>query len=274
MKQSRVGFIAYFLLVLTAIVSVFPFVWTFLASTHTNTQIFQLEYTLKAGSNFMENLNNLLSVSPYWRNMANSIFIAGVYTVLVLLFDSMAGYAFAKFRFKGKDFIFFLCIASMFIPQQVTMVPLFIQLSAFGLMDTPWAIILPSLANVFGVFLMRQSFEAFPNDLIEAARIDGAGDFRIFFTIVAPTMKPAFTSLGILSFVNQWGNFMWPLIAINSKEQYTMPLVLSLMVQPGMIIDYGAVMVGAVISLLPVLIFFLIFQKNFIDGILAGAVKG
>ncbi|MDO4339259.1 MAG: carbohydrate ABC transporter permease [Eubacteriales bacterium] len=274
MKQSRVGFVTYFILILAAIISVFPFVWTFLASTHTNTQIFQLEYTLKAGSNFSENLKNLLNVAPYWRNMANSIFIAGIYTVFVLLFDSMAGYAFAKFDFKGKNLIFFLCIASMFIPQQVTMVPLFIQLSAFGLMDTPWAVILPGLANVFGVFLMRQSFEAFPNDLIESARIDGAGDFRIFFTIVAPTMKPAFTSLGILSFVNQWGNFMWPLIALNSKDQYTMPLVLSLMVQPGMIIDYGAVMAGAVISLLPVLIFFLIFQKNFIDGILAGAVKG
>lgn len=274
MKQSKVGFVAYAVLILAAIVSVFPFVWTFLASTHTNTQIFQLEYTLKIGNHMLENLRNLLKVAPYWRNMANSIFVAGVYTILVLLFDSMAGYAFAKFRFKGRDAIFFLCIASMFIPQQVSMVPLFIQLSAFGLMDTPWAIILPSLANVFGVFLMRQSFMGFPDELIEAARIDGASDFRIFFTIVAPTMKPAFTSLGILSFVNQWGNFMWPLIAINSKEQYTMPLVLSLMVQPGMIIDYSAVMIGAVISLVPVLVFFLVFQKNFIDGILAGAVKG
>ena len=274
MKHKKVGFGAYILLILAVIISVFPFIWSFLAATHTTTQIFQLDYTFKIGNNLIQNIENLMKQAPYMRNMANSVFIAGVYTLGVLLFDSMAGYAFAKYRFKGKEVLFFICIASMFIPQQVTMVPLFIQLSTFGLMDTPWAIIFPGLANEFGVFLMRQSFDGFPDEMIEAARIDGSGDFGIFFKIVVPTMKPAFTSLGILSFVQQWGNFMWPLIAINSKEQYTMPLVLSLMVQPGMIIDYAAVIVGAVISLLPVLILFLIFQKNFIDGILAGAVKG
>ncbi len=205
MKHKKVGFGAYILLILAVIISVFPFIWSFLAATHTTTQIFQLDYTFKIGNNLIQNIENLMKQAPYMRNMANSVFIAGVYTLGVLLFDSMAGYAFAKYRFKGKEVLFFICIASMFIPQQVTMVPLFIQLSTFGLMDTPWAIIFPGLANVFGVFLMRQSFDGFPDEMIEAARIDGSGDFGIFFKIVVPTMKPAFTSLGILSFVQQWG---------------------------------------------------------------------
>ena len=163
---------------------------------------------------------------------------------------------------------------SMFIPTQVTLIPLFIEMNSFQMIDTNWSIILPGFASVFGVFLMRQNFMSFPNELIESARIDGAGHFFIFIRIVLPTMRPALTSLGILSFVNQWGNFMWPLITLHSQDKYTMPLVLSLMVQPGYVTDYGAVMVGALLALAPVLIFFLIFQKNFINGMLSGALKG
>lgn len=274
MRNKAEYLVAYPFLILAALVALFPFVWTFIAATHTNTQIFQLEYTFVPTGNLRGNLQDLMAASPYWRNLYNSVFIAVVYTALVLAIDSLAGYAFAKLHFPGKELLFFVFLSSMFIPPQVTIVPLFIQLSTMKLMDTPWAVVLPGLANVFGVFLMRQSFASFPDELIEAARIDGAGPFKTFGRIVLPTMKPALTSLGILSFVNQWGNFLWPLVALNSKEQYTMPLVLSLMVQPGMVINYGAVLVGAVISLFPVMLMFLLFQKNFIDGMLAGAVKG
>ena len=274
MKKERFAFIPYIVLLLVAIVSVFPFIWTILASTHTNTQIFQLGETLKIGTNVGVNYEGLLAFAPIWRNVLNSIGISVVYTAAILLIDSMAGFAFAKLHFKGRDILFFICVASMFIPQQVTMVPLFIQLSKFKLIDTAAAIVLPGLAAVFGVFLMRQNFMAFPDELLDSAKIDGASDIRTFFSIVAPSMKPAFASLGILSFVNQWGNFMWPLIVLSSKEKFTIPLVLSLMVQPGQVVNYGSVMLGAVIALVPVLTFFLIFQKNFINGILAGAVKG
>lgn len=274
MRKERSLFIPYLFLALAAIVSVFPFLWTFIASTHSNSQVFQMDQALIIGGNLVDNYKGLLEFSPVWQNMINSITIAGIYTVAILLIDSMAGFAFAKFKFKGRDALFFVCVASMFIPQQVTMVPLFIQLNQFKMANTYAAIILPALSTVFGVFLMRQNFMAFPNDLMEAARIDGASDLRTFFTIVVPSMKPAFASLGILSFVNQWGNFMWPLIILNDKKSFTMPLVLSLMVQPGQVVNYGAVMVGAVMALLPVLIFFLVFQKNFIQGMLSGAVKG
>ncbi|MDO5425515.1 MAG: carbohydrate ABC transporter permease [Eubacteriales bacterium] len=264
----------YILVVFACVVALFPFVFTFLAATHTNSQIYQLSYAFRLGGEFGNNLKSLSESFPIWRNIGNSILIAGIYTVLVLFVDSMAGYALAKYEFKGKNLIFSLCMMSMFIPTQVTMIPLFVEMTSFQMMNTIWAVILPGVASVFGVFLMRQNMTGFPNELLESARIDGAGDFRIFFRIVLPNMKSALASLGIVSFVNQYGNFMWPLIALNEKEKYTMPLVLSLMVQPGYVIDYGAVFTGTVLSLLPVLIFFLLFQKNFVDGMLAGAVKG
>jgi lactose/L-arabinose transport system permease protein len=265
--------IVYIFLPIVCVVCIFPFIWTIIASTHTNTEIFQSSKSFIPGSNFLKNYTNLMAFSNIWKNLFNSVFISLVYTFLVCLIDSMAGFAFSKYKFKGRDTIFFICLCSMFIPQQVTLVPLFIQLSKMHLLGSPSAVILPALSGIFGVFLMRQNLMAFPDELMEASRIDGASDFRLFFQIIVPTMKPAFASLAILSFVQQWGNYLWPLIALNSKESYTVPLVLALMRAGANIVDYGAIMVGAVLALFPVLTLFLIFQKNFIQGMLSGAVK-
>lgn len=266
--------VIYIILAFFCIIALFPFVWSAIAATHTNTQIYQIQYSFAPGVELLNNLTSLAETFPIAKNMLNSILIAGIYTAGILIIDSMAGYAFEKYEFKGKKIIFAMCLMSMFIPTQVTLIPLFIEMTGFKMIDTYWSIILPGFSSVFGVFLMKQNFASFPNELIESARIDGAGHFRIFAQIVLPTMKPALASLGILSFVNQWGNFMWPLIALHEKEKYTMPLILSLMVQPGYVTNYGAVMVGAMMALLPVLIFFLVFQKNFINGMLSGAIKG
>jgi lactose/L-arabinose transport system permease protein len=274
MRKTIAKTIIYIVLIITTIVSIFPFIWTIIASTHTNSQLFNLGYTLIPKVNFLSNLRSLEAAMPIWNNLLNSILIAVTYTVLTLIVDSMAGYGFTKFHFKGRDAIFFICLVTMMIPQQVTMVPLFIQMTKFGWVNSPLAIVIPGLSAAFGVFLMRQNFDSFPNELIESARIDGAGELRTFVSVVAPAMKPAFASLGILSFVQQWGNFMWPLIVLNNTKSYTLPLALSMLDTPGNVINYGALMVGAVIALLPVLIFFLIFQKNFINGMLSGAVKG
>lgn len=274
LTQERSLVLPYIVLGIASIVSLFPFIWTFIASTHNNTEIFQSAKAFIPSGNLVANYKSLMSFANAWRSLLNSIIISGVFTILVCVIDSMAGYVFAKYKFRGRDTIFFICVCSMFIPQQVTLVPLFIQLNAMQLMSTPYAVIFPALASIFGVFLMRQNFMAFPDDLIEASRIDGAGDFRIFAQIVCPTMKPAFASLAILSFIQQWGNYLWPLIALNKKESFTIPLVLALINTGGNVVDYGAIMVGAVIALFPVLIFFLFFQKNFIEGMLSGAVKG
>lgn len=266
--------IPYLVLLVVVVVSLYPLLWVFFAATHNNTQIYQTTMAFLPGTNLIENYKNLMQFSNIWKNLGNSIFVAVSYTVLVCLIDSMAGFAFAKYNFKGRDTLFFVLTCSMFIPQQVTLVPLFIQLTGMKLINTLPAVILPSLTNIFGVFLMRQNFLAFPGDLLESARIDGAGDFRMFFTIVAPTMKPAYASLAILSFVQMWGNYLWPLIALNDRDNFTVPLVLALMRAPGQVVDNGAILFGASLALLPVVIFFLIFQKNFIQGILSGAVKG
>lgn len=273
-KKHFERMLVYVILVIICMISLFPFIWTTFAATHSNTQFFDLSYTFRPGGALHSNYEDLLASFPLWRNMANSLLIALIYTAGAVLIDTMAGYAFAKLQFKGKNLIFACCLIGMFIPAQMTMIPLFIEISNLKLIDTIWAVILPGLTSVFGVFLMRQNMQSFPTELIESARIDGCSEWRIFWRIVLPNMWPSVTSLSILSFVNQWGNFMWPLIALNSKEHYTMPLVISLMVQPGMFTNYGAVMVGAVLTTLPVLIFFLIFQKKFINGMLSGALKG
>lgn len=275
MKRIKVvSAISYIILSAFVIVALFPYLWTFLAATHTNSQVFNFEYSFRVGTNIVQNYKDLLNSLPIWNNLFSSLFIASIFTILVLIIDSMAGYGFAQYEFKGRDTLFIICLAAMMIPVQVLMVPLYIQFSSMKLVDSFWAVILSGLPGAFGVFLMRQSMLSYPKDLIEAARIDGAGEAGIFFTIVLPNMKPALTSLGILSFVNQWGNYYVPLILLNSTKKYTIPVAMALLAQPNFDVNYGALMLGACMAVLPIIVFFLIFQRNFIDGMMVGAVKG
>lgn len=273
-KINLASVVSYLVLIFCVVVSLFPYLWTFLAATHTNSQVFNFAYTFHLGRNLVQNYFDLLKALPIWNNLFSSLFVAVVYTALILLIDSMAGYGFAQYRFKGRDTLFIVILAAMMIPVQVLMVPLYIQFSKMNMTDSYWGIILSGLPGAFGVFLMRQSMFSYPRDLIEAARIDGAGESRIFFTIVMPNMKPALTSLGILSFVNQWGNYYVPLVLMNTTEKYTVPVAMALLAQPNFDVNYGVLMLGACMAVLPIMIFFLIFQKNFIDGMMAGAVKG
>lgn len=273
-KKNNAPIIPYIVLAAIAIISVFPFVWTFIGTTHTNTEVFKIDMAFVPGSNIFENYKGLMGFSNIWRNLGNSIFISLMTTVIVLAIDSMAGYAFGKFHFKGKNLLFFICLMTMFIPFQVTQIPLFIQMGNMGLAGSRWAVILPTGAAMFGVFLMKQNLETYPDEILEAGRIDGAGEFRTFLQLVMPTMRPALASLGIVTFVNQWGNYLWPLIILKDRESSPLPLILAMMVAPGQVVNYGSILLGASISILPVLIFFLIFQKQFISGMLGGAVKG
>lgn len=273
-KVNGAKLLSYLVLILAVLVSLFPYLWTFLAATHTNSQVFNFAYTFKLGTNMIQNYFDLMAELPIWNNLFSSLFIAGVYTVLVLLIDSMAGYGFAQYRFKGRDTLFIVILAAMMIPVQVLMVPLYIQFSKMGMVDNHWGVILSGLPGAFGVFLMRQSMLSYPRELIEASRIDGSGEAKTFFSVVLPNMKPALTSLGILSFVNQWGNYYVPLVLLNSTEKYTIPVAMALLAQPNFDINYGALMLGACLAVLPIMIMFLIFQRNFIDGMMVGAVKG
>ncbi|MCS0543477.1 carbohydrate ABC transporter permease, partial [Aeromonas veronii] len=187
----------------------------------------------------------------------NSIFIAIVYTVLSTLIAAMAGYAFAKFRFKGKNVIFFIILCSLMIPYQVTLIPLFEMMVTFDWLNTYQAIILPTLASPFAIYLMRQNMLSVPDSIIEASRVDGAGEIKIFFTIVLPVVRPALAAVSIFLFMSQWNSLIWPLITLNSKEMFTLPVALSSLIGLARI-DYGQLMLGTALSTLPIMVFFLL----------------
>lgn len=262
----------YVLLGIGALISLFPFYWMLVGATLPSGQLLSVPPKLLPGNYLLENMKSLNESLAFGKIMWNSLFIAITYTVISVLLCSMAGYAFAKFKFKGKDGLFFIILCTLMIPFQVTLIPLFEIMVALDWLNTYQAIILPSLASPFAIFLMRQNMLAIPDSMIEAARIDGAGEMKIFFTIIMPTIRPALAAVSIFLFMSQWNNLLWPLITLNSKDMFTLPVALSSLVGVARI-DYGQLMLGTTISVIPILIFFLIFQKNFISGILGGAVK-
>lgn len=272
MKAEFLKLLMYISLGIFFIISIYPISWMFIASTHPNSEIFSS--ALLPSSNLMDNFKILQEAMPIWRVLFNSLLVAGLATLSTVFFGSMAGYAFAKFKFKGRELLFALVLLTMMLPIQIILVPLFIIMSNLGWINSYKALILPFMVTPFSVFLMRQQMLSFPNELIEAARMDGSSELNTFIKIVLPTMKAACGAVAIITFTQQWGNFIYHLVVINSQEMYTMPLMLSLMVTPGHVIEYGAVLVAAIIGLIPMIILFLIFQKQFISGALNGSVKG
>lgn len=262
----------YVLLSIGVILSILPFYWMAIGSTLPTGKIFSVPPNFLPGKHLVENAKSLNESLDFLRVLWNSLFISITTTVISVLICSMAGYAFAKFNFKGKGFTFFIILATLMIPFQVMLIPLFEIVVALNWLNTYQAIILPTLASPFAIFLMRQNMLSIPTSIIESARIDGAGEFKIFFSIVFPTMKPAVAAVSIFLFMGQWNSLLWPLVTLNSKEMFTLPVALSSLVGLARI-DYGELMLGTTLSVVPVLIFFLIFQKHFISGILGGSVK-
>lgn len=263
----------YAVLIMAAILSLGPFYWMFVNATQPSEEIFRVPPHFLPGSHLIENFGHLEKEISISKAVRNSLVTTGVYTVLSVLISAMAGYGFAKFRFWGRDKMFFLLLASMMIPYQVTLIPLFQMMVKLEWLNTWQAVILPTLANPFGIYLMRQNIKAIPDELLEAARVDGCGEVRIFFTVVLPVMRPALAALSIFMFMAQWNSFIWPLLVLNTKEMYTLPVALSTLVGYTRI-DYGQVMLGTTLSTLPIMVIFLILQRQFISGILGGSVKG
>ena len=265
--------IIYAILIIGVVVSLFPFYLMFVSSTHTSGEVLAFPPKLYITGNLMANIKVLNADIGIGKVFYNSFFISISYTIVTILLDSMAGYALAKFNFKGKKFIFTMILLTIMIPNQVLLIPLFKLMSYIHWVNSYQAVIIPSLANAFGIFLMRQNMLGFPNSLIESGRIDGLGEYSIFFRIVMPTMKPAMAALGIYMFMTQWNNFMWPLIILRTPGMFTFPLALAGL--NGMSrINYGEIMLGTTLSTLPIMIIFLFLQKQFVSGILNGAVKG
>jgi multiple sugar transport system permease protein len=221
----------------------------------------------------LEHYRDIFTRLDMGRFLLNSAIVATTVTVVSLLINSMAGYAFAKLRFRGRDRTFRLLATGLVVPVQVAMLPLFLLMKQMGLINTYWGVIIPSLASIFGIFLIRQYTLSFPDELLDAARIDGASELRIYFSVVLPTIAPVLATLAIWTFLTTWNDFMWPLIVLSDDARYTLPVALANLVGEHMQ-DTELMMAGSVITTLPVLLVFLFLQRYYIQGVMAGSVKG
>ena len=205
--------------------------------------------------------------------MLNSLVVALAVTAWHIFFDTMAGYAFAKRRFPLRNVLFWIILSTLMIPIHVTIIPLYIVTRQLGLLDSLLALILPGTATAFGIFLMRQYIQTLPSELEDAARIDGCGEFGVFWHVILPLSKPAMAALAIFTFVRHWNDFLWPLIALHKPQNYTLTVGVANL-QGEFMTDWGIIFAGAALAALPMIAFFLLFQKYFLDGVRMGAVKG
>jgi len=269
--------IMYFLLTLLALLSVYPFWWMIVASTRRSATILTAPPPLLPGNSLVLNYEELVRQLPYWRNTINSMGVAGIHTILVLFFCSLGGYAFAKFRFPGRDKLFAIMLATMMIPSVLGIIPSFMLMRWLGWLegaDNYLPLIVPGIANAFGIFWMRQYISsAIPDDLMDAARIDGAHEFGIYWRIVLPVVTPALAALAIFTFMGKWNDFFWPLIVLKDEIDYTLPVALASL--PNLYSnEIGVQLLGATIAIAPVMIVFLLSARRFMAGLTAGAVKG
>jgi multiple sugar transport system permease protein len=274
MKTDRlVPWAAYCVVGVGALIMLAPFYFMFVFATHSRTEIFKLPPPLFFGEDFMLNLRILTERLPFWRNLGWSLYVALASTLLTLLFCSMGGYAFALFEFKYKKALFGLVMGTMLLPSFMNMIPTFMIMDVIGWIDQPRALYLPGAASAFGIFLMRQFVAtSIPKDLIEAARMDGCGELAIYWRIVLPLLKPALGTLGLITFIASWNNFIGPLIVMRSPEMYTLPLALRSLQSP-VDTEWGALMAGSAIATLPLLVLFAISSRQLISGLTTGAVK-
>ena len=262
------------ILIVSALITVFPFLWSALLSTRDRSEIFGSGISLMMGDSLAINYDKLLEIMPFWQAMFNSIYVAFLGTTISLLFCSMGGYAFAVFKFKGKNVLFGMLVGSMMIPPVLSLIPYFMIVKFLGLMDNHMAVWLPFTTTPFGIFLMRQHVIAsIPKELLEASKLDGAGEFRTYWSVVLPLMRSALATLAIVQFVFFWNSFMQPLVVLTSPENYVITQALR-SVQGIPNTPWGAVMLGTTISILPLVTAYLFASKQMISGLTSGAVKG
>jgi multiple sugar transport system permease protein len=221
----------------------------------------------------LDNYRELFMRTGIARAFANSLIVSLAITIGSLLVNTAAGYAFAKLRFRGRERLFQVLLAALVVPAQVAMLPLFLLMKQLGLVNSLGGVVVPALAGVFGIFLVRQYARSIPDALVEAARIDGAGELRIFVQVVLPMLRPVLVTLAIFTFMAAWNDFMWPLIVLAEQQQYTLPVALAALSREH-IMDVEMMMAGAVVTVLPVLLLFLALQRYYMQGLLLGSVKG
>ncbi|GHS84853.1 sn-glycerol-3-phosphate transport system permease protein UgpE [Actinomycetota bacterium] len=270
---SRV--LARVLLALVALVPLFPLYWLVISAFKTPAEFASIPPTWAPQDPTLEPMRTALTGVPFGRSLLNSLLISGTCTLSVVLTSVFAGYVFAKHRFAGRDLMFWGIVATMFLPPVVTLVPLYYLVSSMGLADSYLGVMLPWLANAFGIFLMRQFIRDVPDEIIEAARLDGAGEVRIVTWFVMPLLKPAIVTLAVFMFVYSWNNFLWPLSILRNEALYPVVLTLNRLMSYTMSFEYqNVVLAGALLASLPTLVVFLVTQRLFVQGIAATGVKG
>jgi multiple sugar transport system permease protein len=263
----------YTLLLIGCVIAILPMIWMISASLMQTGAANQYPPRLLPESITFEHYRALFTRLNLGRYLLNSIFVATVVTTVSLLINSMAGYAFAKLRFRGRDRTFRFLTLGLVIPVQVSMLPLFLLLREMGLINTYWGVIIPGLASIFGIFLIRQYALAIPDDLIDAARIDGASEFRIYWSVILPVIRPILATLAIWTFLGTWNDFMWPLIVLSDDSMFTLPVALANLAGER-VQDTELMMAGSVLTTLPVMLVFIFLQRYYVEGITTGSVKG
>jgi cellobiose transport system permease protein len=273
---NKPNFLGYTFLVIVILGSLFPLYWSFLIGSGDASTLRNLDVNWLPGGNLIANMTTVLENEAvgFWRALGNSLIVSTVVSVSVVLFSTLAGYAFAKLRFRGSKPLLFFVIGTMAVPTQLGIVPLFIAMSQWlHLSGNILAVILPALVSAFGVFWMTQYLsQALPDELIEAARVDGANMIQTFWHIALPAARPAAAMLGLFIFIGTWTNFFWPFIILSSANP-TLPVALSLL-QSNFFVDYSLVLAGVLLSTIPLLILFVVAGKQLVSGIMQGAVKG
>lgn len=271
-KDAVWRFLTYTFVLTATVVMLVPLYWMVVAASLPQELFIEFPPRLYPGTSFFENFAALQERSNFVRSIGNSVFIAVVYTVISILLCSMAGFAFAKYEFRFKEPIFYVILATLVLPIQLLVIPLFLMMSQIGWTDTFRAIILPWLANPIGIFLMRQNMQSIPDALLESARMDGATEFQLFYRIALPAMRSSVAALAIILFLFQWDLFLYPLVILEDAANYTIPVALAGL-EGTQRVYYDQIMVATSLAIIPLAILFLFLQKQFVSGILAGSLK-
>jgi multiple sugar transport system permease protein len=272
-RQQMTRVLLYALLIIGAVLAMLPMVWMVSASLMPTGEASTYPPRFFPSSVTLDHYKDLFVRLDLGRNLLNSAFVAFVVTFASLFINSLAGYAFAKMRFRGRDRLFRVLSTGLVLPVQVAMLPLFLLLKNMGLINTYWGVIIPGLASIFGIFLVRQYALAIPDEMLDAARVDGASEFRIFRSIVVPGIMPILATLSIWTFLATWNDFMWPLIVLSDASHYTLPVALANL-SGEHVQDTELMMAGSVLTVIPVMVVFLFLQRYYIQGVMAGSVKG
>lgn len=262
----------FLVIVLGAFIMILPFIWMVVTSLKEENQVFTWPPQWIPRPITIQSYIRIFNIMPLLKYILNTIFVATIVTLGVLFFSSLAGFAFSKYTFPGRDLIFFILLSTLMIPGQVTLIPVFLIVKSLGWLNSYLALIVPALGDVFGIFLMRQFISTIPTELIDAARIDGCSEFRIYRSILLPLIKPALATLGIFVFMGQWNNLFWPLIVINEESMKTLQLGLAGLRGTWMS-DWSATMAGATVATIPIIVIFLFLQKYFIEGLTLTGMK-